>query len=416
VIRVRWPAALATLFVVLLGWYLVYTQTVVRALEADAQSLAQVYQLVQTANAIPDTTAEGTGETIGLEEGAMAAALFELQRVVVRTGVPLVVTIPKQGEPGGDSVYAVENLPFEVALDTPEGQARVLEYAAWLDTQHDPVGDPTVQHLHYGNPPEVRRLRWIRWLQVAGLLLTVAVGFALIRSQHRAESERTWTSMARELAHQLGTPISSLQGWLEVIRLSPDERPGSIGEGEIAHSIEEDLERLERISHRFELIGREPELERVAVPDVVRDLKRYLSTRLPRFGPGVRLDLSLPTDLPEIKGNEVLLAWALENIVKNSLDALAGRGGVIRIEGDARGDGQVVLRISDDGPGVAPEVRESLFDPGVTTKSGGWGVGLALSRRIVEGVHGGRIELLDRPGPGATFQIRLPAADTRRSR
>jgi len=244
------------------------------------------------------------------------------------------------------------------------------------------------------------------------MLLTVVVGFTVIRYQRRVEGERAWTSMARELAHQLGTPLSSLQGWLELLRLPPEEQPGELAEGEIAGGIEEDLQRLERISHRFELIGRETELNALSLKSVVEDLERYLHSRLPRLGPGVELRVDLPDDLPLVKGNEVLLTWALENVVKNALDALAGRGGRIRIRAtELPQSGLVELSIQDDGPGVDLEIRDRIFEPGITSKSSGWGVGLALSRRIVEGLHGGRIELLDTPGGGATFQLRLPVAD-----
>jgi signal transduction histidine kinase len=308
----------------------------------------------------------------------------------------------------------VENLPFEVDIETPEGQARVRAYVRRLDQRNPPVGDPGYTHLHFGETREVRNLRWIPWLQAGGLLLTVLIGFTVIRYQRRAEGERAWTAMARELAHQLGTPISSLQGWLEVLRLAPDERPGGVREGEIAAALEEDLVRLERISHRFELIGREPELEHLSLRAVVGELERYLQARLPRFGPGVQLVVDIPHDISPLKGNQVLLTWALENVVKNSLDALAGRGGRIEIRARAAEGAWLILLISDTGPGVDPEIRDRIFDPGVTTKSGGWGVGLALSRRIVEGVHRGRIELLDGRGHGATFEIRLPAASERR--
>jgi signal transduction histidine kinase len=124
----------------------------------------------------------------------------------------------------------------------------------------------------------------------------------------------------------------------------------------------------------------------------------------------VDLLVDIPAGLPPVMGNEVLLIWALENVVKNALDAMAGRGGKITIYAREVGGKWVSLRIRDTGPGVDPEIRDRIFEPGVTTKSGGWGVGLALSRRIVEGVHGGRIELLETTG-GTTFQIRLPVAD-----
>jgi signal transduction histidine kinase len=237
------------------------------------------------------------------------------------------------------------------------------------------------------------------------------IGFLVFRYQRRAESEKAWTAMARELAHQLGTPLSSLAGWLEVLRLPEPERPGVLKDGEIAGSIGEDLERLERISHRFELIGREPELESLSVRQVANDLEHYLAARIPRLSrKGIDLVLDIPKGLPRIMGNEVLLMWALENVVKNALDALAGRGGKITIYARAIGGRWVSLRIRDTGPGVDPEIRDKIFEPGITSKSGGWGVGLALSRRIVEVVHKGHIELLEE-FEGTTFQIRLPVAD-----
>jgi len=343
---------------------------------------------------------------VAQEPSAETEALFNLQGIVAESGVPLVQMGP------GDTVLFTRNLPFDVDIDSPEGQGRVQAYVEQvLDVAHAPIGDTTEQHIHYGDSPEVRNLRLIPWLQAGGLLLTAFIGFVVIRYQRRAESERAWTAMARELAHQLGTPLSSLAGWLEVLRLPHGERPGALRDQEIAESIGEDLDRLERISHRFELIGTEPELESLSLRQVVRDLEQYLAARIPRLAKkGVDLLVDIPPGLPRVKGNEVLLIWALENVVKNALDALAGRGGKITIYAREVAGSQVSLRIRDTGPGVDPEIRDKIFEPGVTTKSGGWGVGLALSRRIVEGVHGGRIELLETTD-GTTFQIRLPVAD-----
>lgn len=395
--RVRWPVVLSTLFAVLLGWYLLYTQRMVRGFRANSEILTEVLAKVN------ETLLDSTSLNDPLATaGRNMDALVELQDLIVATGIPLVQMGPL------DTVLYVENLPFDADVATPVGQERVRAYVRRLDQRNPPVGDPMGSHLHYGDTPEVRGMVWIAGFQAAGLLLTVLLGFTVIRAQRRADAERAWMSMARELAHQLGTPISSLQGWLEVMRLDPNELPADLGEGEIADAIEEDLHRLERVSHRFELIGRDPELVRLDVSDVVADLERYLQARLPRFGPGVKLRVEVPADIPPIKGNAVLLAWALENVVKNALDALAGTGGRIEVRA-SRVNEWVTLRISDSGPGVDPELRDRIFDPGVTTKSGGWGVGLALSRRIVEGVHRGRIELLDGQTAGATFLIYLPA-------
>jgi signal transduction histidine kinase len=387
---INWPVVLATLFVVLLAGHLWNTQRIFRVMRADAERIAQIYNEVQ--GAISDTTG-----------AVIDNALFRMQELVVESGIPLVVT------GAADTVLYVQNLPMDVDIGTPEGQLRVRDYARRIDAGRQPLDYQLSQRIHVGDSAEVRQLRWMPWIQALGLLLTVLVGFSIVTAQRRAEAEKAWTAMARELAHQLGTPISSLQGWLEVLRLPRDDRPGDVSDGEIAEALAEDLVRLERISHRFELIGREPVLEDVSLAKVVRDLESYLQARLPRLGRGVQLAVDVPGDLPRVQGNEVLLAWALENVVKNALDALAGRGGQIRIEARAGEPGWVTLRIRDSGPGVEPEIRDRIFDAGVTTKSGGWGVGLALSRRIVEGVHGGRIVLLDGRGSGATFQIRLPA-------
>ncbi len=391
-LKIKWPVALATMFLVLLGWYLVYTESIVRALEDNAERLSEIYHEVQAGLTTMDQTAAIT-------------AMFNLQGIIIESGVPLVITGP------GGLATAFENLDFEVDLDSPEGQREILAYTRSLDAAHPPVGDPNVQQIHFGSTPEFESLRRIPWFQAGGMLLTALIGFVVVRSQRRAESEKAWTSMARELAHQLGTPLSSLAGWLEVLSLPVDERPGGLRDREIAGSIGEDLQRLEGISHRFELIGTEPELESLSVRQVVSDLEQYLAARIPKLSrKSVELVVDIPPGLPRVQGNEVLLIWALENVVKNALDALAGRGGKITIYAREIGGKWISLRIRDTGPGVDPEIRDKLFEPGVTTKSSGWGVGLALSRRIVEGVHKGRIELLE-GFEGTTFQIRLPAAD-----
>lgn len=391
-IRIKWPVALATLVVLLLGWFVLYTQQIVQQVQENSELLSRIFSEVQ----------EGL---LAQQQVRETQALLNLQNMVRDAGVPLVWM------GAGDTVLAHANLPFSVDTETSDGQERVRAFVRSLDAANPPVGDTASNHIHYGDTPEVRRLRFIPWLLAGGLLITASIGFVVIRYQRRAESEKAWTAMARELAHQLGTPLSSLQGWLEVLRLPADERPGGVKDQEVASSIGEDLERLERVSHRFELVGREPDLESLSVRQVVSDLEQYLAARIPRLSrKGVDLVVDIPQGLPRVKGNEVLLIWALENVVKNALDALAGRGGKITIYAREVGGKWVSLRIRDTGPGVAPEIRDKIFEPGVSSKSGGWGVGLALSRRIVEGVHKGRIELLEGV-EGTTFQIRLPAAD-----
>lgn len=388
VVARTWPVALAMVFVALMVWYMIYTAEIIRFRAADAETHARIMSEVQ----------------MGLRGGDPLNTLFNQQRLLVELGVPFVMTS------GDDTYITSENLPFGIAdPPTPEDTARILRYAGDLDARNAPVGDPEGQFVHYGDP-EAARLRLVSSLWGVGLLLTVLVAVTVFRYQRRTAAEQAWTAMARELAHQLGTPISSLQGWVEVLGLSPQQRPGQLPQVEIATAIGEDLVRLERVSRRFELIGRDPALRSVSLKQVVDELRSYMEVRLPRLGPGVALHVDVPDDLPHVQGHEVLLAWALENVVKNALDAMAGTGGSITISARAPDPRWVVLRIRDTGPGVPFEIRDRLFDPGVTTKSGGWGVGLALTRRIVEVVHRGRIELVDHGDRGVTFQARLPRA------
>ena len=398
-IRIRWPVALATLFLIVFGWYLVYTQLLQDGLRENQALMSEVFAIAQ--ELIQDTSR--SERLVG--DRLQDVPLFDLQEVMIRSGIPMIIISP------AESVVSAENLPFEVDILTPEGQEEVQAYVSRIEaTGQEPVRGAEGNLIYLGDPPQLSNLRWIPWLQASGLTLTALIGFLVIRYQRSAEQDKAWTAMARELAHQLGTPISSLKGWLELMGLPDDERPEGVKSDTVAMGIERDLVRLERISHRFELIGRDPDLEILDIREVVRDLEQYLQARLPRLASEVLLVVDVPKDMPEILGSEVLLSWALENLVKNALDALAGRGGEIRLKVRKGPYGWLHLRVHDTGPGVDPELRDKIFDPGVSGKVRGWGVGLTLSRRIIEVTHKGHIFLLNSEGEGATFDIRLPTA------
>ncbi len=403
-IRIKWPVALGTLFLIVFGWYLFYTQSLVVGLNEQQELTSEVFriaeELIQDTGGSTSAAGGGPSRVRGFEN-----ALFELREVTIESGIPMIVIDPQ------NIVLSAENLPFDADIFTPEGRDLVTAYVRRLDaTGREPVSGAGGNLIYFGDPPQLSGLRWIPFLQASGLILTALIGFLVVRYQRRAEQDKVWTAMARELAHQLGTPISSLKGWLEIMNLPAQERPEGLESDTVAVGIEEDLVRLERVSHRFELIGRDPELEILDIREVVRDLERYLQARLPRLSSEVLLIVDVPKNMPEVLGSEVLLSWALENIVKNALDALAGKGGEIRVKVRTGLPGWLHLTILDTGPGVDPEFRDTLFDPGVSGKVRGWGVGLTLSRRIIEGTHKGHIFLVDTEGQGAVFDIRLPTA------
>jgi signal transduction histidine kinase len=389
-----WPVGLALLAIAILGSYLLYTEQLVRAFRTESEVHKRMYALVQRG-------------LLSTEPGAELQALTDLQAELMQLGVPM-VAINAEGVP-----HATANLPFEADLADPVDRERVLRYAQQLGQRSPVIMEEEVGAIHFGSPPVIGRLRWAATLQVAGALLLIFVGYVVVRGALRAERERMWSAMARELAHQMGTPLSSLKGWQEVLRLPVHERAAMVSDDRLAMEVGADVDRLERVSRRFEMIGKPSSLSPVRPEAVMCELEEYLRPRLPREKPGVELRVRVSPGLPDLQANQVLLVWALENCVKNSLDALAGRGGRIRLAvvGDPAG---VCFLVADNGPGVAPTVKDHLFEPGVTTKAGGWGVGLSLARRIAEDVHGGSIRSRSRAGAGARFAIRIPTDPGRR--
>lgn len=371
------PIVLVMLGVALLGSYVAYTRSVVRELRRAASRDGRMYARVYDALNDP-------------REDAATTALLDLAVQIRQSGVPMIVTDPS-GRP-----TAAANLPFEAPVDDP----RVRAYVAVLDRQQTPVIEPGIGTVHYGAPPIVRGLRIIPVMQAGLLALLLAALYLALRNRARADRERVWAGMARESAHQLGTPLSSLHGWVELL----EEQGGEMVAAPIAH-MRADLERLERVAHRFERIGRPARAEAIDLVALVERVAAYFRARVPSLAHSIAIRTE--SDGPvTVQGDPVLLEWAVEALAKNAIDALAGRGGHLTIATSARPEGGARIRVQDDGPGIDPENRRRIFEPGFTTKSSGWGIGLALARRIVSESHGGKLELVG-DGPGATFEIIL---------
>jgi len=368
------------LLAILLASYVVYTQRVVRELRREALRSSQMYARVFRAQS--DTS-----------ESAGTQALLDVSKSIVAQGVPIIVTNPA-GRP-----TASANLPAEVAGD--EGRTR--EYVRQLDGQNRPVVDSLVGEIHYGNTPLINWLRIIPALQAATAFVLLLAAISLVRARGNAERERVWAGMARESAHQLGTPLSSLAGWVELL----EEGEGAPAIRTVAANMRADIERLDRVAHRFERIGRERRTETVDLHALVDRITTYFRARVPTLAHTVEIDVAAHVEPVSVRGDAVLLEWALEVLVKNAVDALAGRGGRIVIAARARTDGGAIVTVSDDGPGIPRELRARIFEPGFSTKQSGWGIGLSLARRIVEESHGGTLRLAgaDR---GASFEIILP--------
>jgi signal transduction histidine kinase len=402
--RRLWPVALAVASILVLGSYLAFTQHLVRLIRGEAAVHVQIYSIVQQ------------GMLRVGEEGAATLALMDLQEQLGSLDVPI-IALNADGEP-----YAAENLPFEADLSDPGDREEVRTYARRLATRRpgNRTVVPGVGEVVFGDPPLLWWLRWVPFLQVGAGALLIVLAAITMRASIRAHREQLWSSMARELAHQMATPLSSLSGWVEVTQLSAAERNTLVTPERLGLVMQADVERLERVSRRFELIGKPQALEPVSIESVVDELICYFDPRLPHLARGIRLRSRVEPGLPHVMADRVLLVWALENIIKNGIDALAGRGGRISVlarsgvsarrRGGSRSTVHVV--IADNGPGIAASVRDSIFEPGVSTKRGGWGVGLSLTRRIIGELHQGRITVEQRPSGGTVFDVSLPAVRT----
>ncbi len=373
------PVTLITIGVLaLLTWYVIYTRGVVRELRREASRVGLMYARVY--NGLTDPNPD-----------AANAALLDLSRHIRESGVPMILT-NEQGNPTDTA-----NLPFTGAVTAKETR----EYVRELDRQNAPIVEPGVGAVHYGNTPLVRGLILIPVLQSILIGMVLIAGAYALRTRGRADREQIWAGMARESAHQLGTPLSSISGWIELLR---ESEPEAMTAAALDH-MEADLERLKRVAHRFERIGRPPRQEPVDLGSLVDRVATYFRARVPTLAQRVTVTSFHQGELV-IKGDPVLLEWALESLAKNAIDALAGRDGKVEISAESLPEGRVRVRVSDDGPGVPREIRHHIFDPGFSTKEKGWGIGLSLARRIVRDSHGGELVLVpsDR---GATFDMVL---------
>lgn len=377
--RRRWVLAVGLGLVALIGSYAVYTQRVVSQLRSEASRSGRMY--AQVYRALTDTASDAN------------ATLFDLSRHIRQSGVPVVVT----NDRGIPTAWA--NLPFE---NTDPGDPRLRDYIRELDRENLPVSEPGIGTVHFGFTPLVRGLRIIPLLYGGMLVLLLGTGLYLLRVRDLAERERVWAGMAREAAHQLGTPLSSMSGWVELLQ---DRDNDPMIASAIMH-MAGDLDRLDRVARRFERIGRPPKRESIDVCAMVERIAQYFRSRVPTLAHSVAIASACEDGPVEIEGDVVLLEWALESLVKNAVDALAGHGGRILVSAARRPGGDVAIRVADDGPGIPRELRTRIFEAGFSTKDRGWGIGLSLARRIVEQSHGGRLVLVP-SGRGAVFDIIL---------
>jgi signal transduction histidine kinase len=247
-----------------------------------------------------------------------------------------------------------------------------------------------------------KRLVLLPFVEITAVALFVLLGFFGFQLIRNNEKRHIWLGTARETAHQLGTPVSSLMGWLDRLVDHPEES------AKLAEEMSKDVNRLQRISDRFARMGSRPKLERIEVQQLLDETADYFRDRLPS-NKSVTLDVADAGDAA-ILGTPTLISWALENLVKNAIDSLDKPEGKVSLSATQEGS-HVVFVIADNGKGIRRRDWKNVFRPGYSTKEHGWGLGLSLTRRIIEEFQNGAIRVLNSEvGVGATFEIRIPAA------
>jgi signal transduction histidine kinase len=283
----------------------------------------------------------------------------------------------------------------DIIISNVSASAQFLEN---LKNENDPIvieyAPGKFQKLYYGNSALLNKLKYYPIALVLIIVLFAALVYNYYRSTKMATQNKLWAGMAKETAHQIGTPLSSLIGWVELLKAE------NVAES-ITQEIEKDIERLQTITDRFSKIGSEPKLERQDIIAATQETVAYLQSR---FSKQVTFSFKAP-DVPVfVSFNATLHSWTIENLVKNAIDAMKGKGNldlVMELEGE-----WIQVKVSDTGMGIPKKQFNAIFEPGFTTKKRGWGLGLSLTKRIVEEYHKGRIKVVQSEiGKGSTIQL-----------
>jgi len=302
-------------------------------------------------------------------------------------------TIPAILTTSTDSIISLFNVSEEVENDLNLQQKILKE----LKTQNIPIEikhSEGNQYVYYGNSSLITKLKYYPLALVAILVLFGLLVYSYFRASKMSSENKLWAGMAKETAHQIGTPLSSLMGWIEIMKLEEiDEN--------IVDEVQKDVDRLQTIADRFSKIGSEPNLELLNIVEETKKSFDYLQSRSSKQ---INFKFETNTDIVNLMLNPTLHSWTIENLVKNAIDAIKGKGNVeVEIRNN---ENTLQILVSDTGKGIPKNQFRKVFEPGFSTKKRGWGLGLSLTQRIVEKYHKGSIRVLKSEiGKGTVFSI-----------
>ncbi len=292
--------------------------------------------------------------------------------------------------------YNDRNIPKNL-VNTDEKRQKLI---AQFSSEYKPIeiyyDNQLFQTIYYGNSPLINKLKYYPAVLIIVMLLIFLALYLFYKTSKSAEQNRLWAGMAKETAHQIGTPLSSLVGWTEILK---EENVNQ----EYVTEIEKDVDRLQTITERFSKVGSIPKLEKADLVAETQASFDYLKRRSSKL---IQFELHIPDEPVPVLLNPQLLGWTIENLVKNGIDAMRGKGTItISIEKNTK---KAYVRITDTGKGISKRNYKKVFVPGFTTKKRGWGLGLSLAKRIIETYHNGKIYVLNStPGKGTTIELVL---------
>lgn len=334
--------------------------------------------------------------------------IFFIENITPTISFPVIMTDPEDVPLKPYESWTL-NIDIKESMSEEERDNFLVEYTQKMKKSYPPflVKDQdgnVVQKLYYTHSVIVDVLTYFPILALVMISTFVFIGYIAFSNSRKNEQSKVWVGMAKEAAHQLGTPLSSLMAWLEIIKYSKED-PQQIED--TSNEMQKDVSRLNVIATRFSKIGSEPEMEKTNLSSQIDGVISYFERRLPHLGKRIEIQKILDNRI-NAEINPELFNWVFENLLKNAAEAIEEKHGLVSIELHKMEDNKIRILVSDNGKGMTKKMKRQIFYPGFTTKKRGWGLGLSLTKRIIEEYHKGKIYVKDSQiGKGTTFSIEL---------
>ncbi|HDP68187.1 MAG TPA: HAMP domain-containing histidine kinase [Candidatus Marinimicrobia bacterium] len=371
---------LAIILIIALLWY---SQQIVDKLREDLNNQISFYAGVYARAAVEESEQDFS---------------FIFDEIIRKSTIPMIISAELDKHPTAWRNVGIEDLDLN-----PETVKKLEQIMAEMDSANDPIPltykNYDLGYIHYGDTKLIRQLVMLPYIEITVVALFIFLGYMGFQVIRSSEKRSIWVGMAKETAHQLGTPLTSLMGWVELLQ---SDYPENENIAEMAR----DIRRLEKITNRFSRIGSTPAAEKVSINATIQEAVDYYLRRLPQLGPGIQVKFEPSTDY-QVTIIRDLFAWAIENLIKNAIDAVPQKNGKIRIQTGLTKNGKwLAIDFIDNGKGILSKDRKNIFRPGYSTKKRGWGLGLSLTKRIITDYHRGKISVVEsRPKEKTTLRI-----------